>query len=140
MINEPTGALYQTESNSPPRWDMSGYGWSVQWWGRAVPWGACDNVDIQEVTAAVIGVRDSYMERNSFLSQLHKWGSLHFRTLLQLCLKNTLKDHDHLLHDLFTDIAKQCEWMHLAQDRDQGQAPVNMVMNPLVQKKGGISW
>jgi hypothetical protein len=32
----------------------------------------CANVDMQEVTAAIIGVHDLHMERNSFHSQLHK--------------------------------------------------------------------
>jgi len=33
-------------------------------------------------------------------------------------------------------ITQQCEWMHLTQDRDQWQAPMNMVMNLTVQKIG----
>jgi hypothetical protein len=51
----------------------------------------------------------------------------------------TERDHDHLVHNVFIDLTKQCEWMHLAQDRDQWWAPVNMVMNLSVQKRWGIS-
>jgi len=113
MTNEPTGALYQIDSNSPSRWDVSGYGWGVQRWGTAMPWCACANVDMQEVTAAIIGVCDLYMERNSFHSQLHKWDSLHFPFLLKLRPNSTLKEttitcvlfllHHHLIHDLFIE-------------------------------------
>jgi hypothetical protein len=46
---------------------------------------------------------------------------------------------DNIIMDLREIGWEGVEWMHLAQDRDQWQALVNVVMNLCVHKKQGIS-